>query len=110
LIASGTIVALKRGNGGRNMKTLETKNAVITGGSEGIGYAIATAFARQGANLLLVARNQEKLGRARAELSALGSRVETLPWICLQQMRSPTSLRKFVVSSRRSMCWSTMPQ
>jgi NAD(P)-dependent dehydrogenase (short-subunit alcohol dehydrogenase family) len=60
------------------MKVLEHKKAVITGGSDGIGFAIAKAFARNGADILLVARNQEKLEKAVSELSALGTNVKTL--------------------------------
>ncbi|MCX7711949.1 MAG: SDR family oxidoreductase [Clostridia bacterium] len=60
------------------MKVLEGKRAVITGGSDGIGYAIAKAFAENGADLLLIARNQEKLENAARDLSAYESKVEVL--------------------------------
>lgn len=42
-------------------KTLKGKNVVITGASKGIGKAIATAFAAEGANLYLCARNEVQL-------------------------------------------------
>jgi short-subunit dehydrogenase len=42
-------------------KTLQGKNVVITGASKGIGKAIATAFAAEGANLFLCARNEVQL-------------------------------------------------
>ncbi|MFA8300739.1 MAG: SDR family NAD(P)-dependent oxidoreductase [Hyphomicrobiales bacterium] len=61
------------------MKTLENKNAVITGGSDGIGYAIAKAFAENGANILLIARNTEKLEKAKQELEHYGSNIHILP-------------------------------
>lgn len=41
--------------------TFENKVIIITGGSEGCGAATARLFAEASANLLLVARNQEKL-------------------------------------------------
>ena len=42
---------------------------VITGGTEGIGRALAEEFARDGHNLVLVARDGAKLARTAAELS-----------------------------------------
>ncbi len=44
------------------------KNVYITGGSSGIGLELARQFARRGANLLLIARNEEKLKRAVEEV------------------------------------------
>ncbi len=43
------------------MTLLKGKTALITGGSDGIGYAIAEAFASQGAGLVLIGRDSEKL-------------------------------------------------
>lgn len=50
------------------MNQLSGRRVVITGSSDGIGFGIATAFARNGANLWLVARNQDKLMKARETL------------------------------------------
>jgi NAD(P)-dependent dehydrogenase (short-subunit alcohol dehydrogenase family) len=47
---------------------LQGKLALITGGSEGIGLAIGEAFAREGAELCIVGRNQHRLARAREHL------------------------------------------
>jgi uncharacterized protein len=42
---------------------------VITGGTEGIGRALAELFAKDGNNLLIVARDEAKLARTAAELT-----------------------------------------
>ena len=57
------------------------KNAVvlITGGSRGLGLALARVFAQEGAHLALLARDADELERAAAELRAHGTRVLTLP-------------------------------
>jgi short-subunit dehydrogenase len=47
------------------------KTVIITGGSEGVGAATARAFARAGANLLLVARTKKKLEVLAEELRAM---------------------------------------
>ena len=46
------------------------EKVLITGGSEGIGFALAQAYARQGASLFLVARDMAKLQKAQQEMKA----------------------------------------
>lgn len=68
------------------MSFLKGKTAIITGGgrsvlSDGrcgsIGYGIATAYAKEGANLVLTGRNLQKLEEAKEELERLyGVKVE----------------------------------
>jgi len=60
------------------MKVLEQKNAVITGGSDGIGLGIAKCFAQNGANIVIVASNLEKLQTAKAELEQYGTKIHTI--------------------------------
>ena len=49
-----------------------TKTAVITGAGSGIGYAVAEAFVREGTNVVLNGRNEDKLARAAAQLGQPG--------------------------------------
>jgi 3-oxoacyl-[acyl-carrier protein] reductase len=51
---------------------LQGKNAAITGSSQGIGYAIATALAKEGCNLALSARGEERLSKAVRDMQAHG--------------------------------------
>src|SRR5215203_6468861 len=48
--------------------SLEGKNAIICGSSQGIGYAIAEELALMGANCILLARNEENLRIAASQL------------------------------------------
>jgi len=47
---------------------LHNKRALVTGGSDGIGLAIAEAFSREGADVLIVSRDTGKLEAARQTL------------------------------------------
>jgi NAD(P)-dependent dehydrogenase (short-subunit alcohol dehydrogenase family) len=55
------------------MEILKGKTAVITGSSRGLGLGIASAFAAEGANIVLSARNQTTLERSVIQLKNLGS-------------------------------------
>ena len=55
---------------------LKDKISIITGGSRGIGRAIATAFAREGSSLVLVSRTKSELEATRQELANFASKVE----------------------------------
>ena len=50
------------------MTQLKSKTAVVTGASQGIGKAIATALAQDGANTILAARSIDKLESVRKEI------------------------------------------
>jgi NAD(P)-dependent dehydrogenase (short-subunit alcohol dehydrogenase family) len=54
------------------MKLLEDRAALVTGASRGLGLAVATALAVDGARVLLVARSEERLARAAASVREHG--------------------------------------
>jgi 3-oxoacyl-[acyl-carrier protein] reductase len=59
--------------------SLSGKNALITGASSGIGKATARAFAREGVNLALLARNEDNLRKVSDEIGASGIRTLVIP-------------------------------
>ena len=59
--------------------SLEGRTAVVTGGSSGIGRAIAAALAGAGARTVLVARDAERLEVAAAEMRVDGGDVAVVP-------------------------------
>ena len=65
--------------------SLAGKVALVTGGSRGIGRAIAQALGEAGARVALTARTQEAADASAAELRALGSTLLARAW------KSPTS-------------------
>ena len=48
------------------------KTALVTGGSSGLGLALAQNLGKQGYNVVVLARNQEKINKAVESLTAMG--------------------------------------
>lgn len=62
---------------------LQDKAALVTGGTKGIGAATAIAFAKAGANVAIVGRNNDAdATAARKEIEALGCRCELIVADC----------------------------
>jgi gluconate 5-dehydrogenase len=57
---------------------LDGRRACVTGGSRGLGLAMARGLAEAGAELVLIGRDTDSLEAARAELSVLGRAVAVL--------------------------------
>ena len=55
------------------------KTALVTGGGRGIGKAIAMAFARCGANVIIASRKLENLTPTKAEIEATGAACLAVP-------------------------------
>ncbi|KIC02885.1 3-ketoacyl-ACP reductase [Flavobacterium sp. AJR] len=54
------------------MSNLKNKNALITGAGKGIGKAVAIALAKEGVNVILLARTQADIDQVATEINALG--------------------------------------
>ena len=58
--------------------TLAGKRLFVTGGNSGIGLATALRFAREGADIAILARRSDRNEQAKAEVEALGARCMTI--------------------------------
>ena len=70
---------------------LDGKSAVVTGGSKGIGLAIATQFAASGAEVALIARGEQALREAEKTIGAR-SRTRLLAVSC--DVRDPDDIKR----------------
>ncbi len=68
---------------------LAGKVAVITGGSSGIGYAIAKAFVKEGCSVVITGRNEEKVKAAAHKLST-DHNAKVIAGVC--DVREPYSI------------------
>jgi gluconate 5-dehydrogenase len=59
----------------KSLFDLTGRTALVTGSSQGIGFALARGLAQAGASIVLNGRDKAKLARATAELSDTGARV-----------------------------------
>lgn len=58
---------------------LEGKNAIVTGSTRGIGLGIARAFVREGATVVVNARNAEECRKVAAAIGQSGGRAIAIP-------------------------------
>lgn len=93
-IVQGTVVALKAKNyvpidHSQNDGLLKDKVALITGGSGGIGFAIAQAFTKAGCKIIIAGTNENKLMKMLSNLNGGGKS-------CIINLSSYTSINEGV--------------
>src|SRR5918996_5436409 len=86
---------------------LKGKSAVVTGGSKGLGWAIAEEFVREGASVAICARQESEVTAAAAELRSGGTTVYSQACDVTDSDRWPTSWRGRRTHWGASTSWST---
>ena len=71
-----------------NTAQFQGRHVFVAGGSSGINFGIAQAFARAGARLTVISRSADKVDAAAAALQALGAQAQGLP----ADVRQPEAL------------------
>ena len=61
------------------MKPLQDRTAIITGGGRGIGKAIAHAYSKAGANVVLIGRTPQPIEEVAGEITAAGGSALAIP-------------------------------
>ncbi len=86
------LVALGFARARTRRMNMKDRVVLVTGGSRGLGLEIARAFGREGARLVITARDESELERAREQLSKENVDVRAIP--C--DVSSPESVRALV--------------
>ena len=72
---------------------LQNKRAIVCGSTQGIGKAVAMELAHLGANVTLIARNEQSLKQTKSELADNGSQLHS--YLCVD-FSNPTQLKELV--------------
>ena len=74
---------------------LKGRKAVVTGGSKGLGRAIAEELVREGADVSICSRNSNEIEQARKELDQLGTKVHA----AVADVTDPEQVDRFIAES-----------
>ena len=80
---------------------LSGRTALITGSSQGIGYALAGGLAAAGAQIVLNGRDGAKLGAAADRLKEMGASIDQSPFDATDHDAARTAIDGFSLSSRQ---------
>ncbi|HEY2579613.1 MAG TPA: SDR family oxidoreductase [Streptosporangiaceae bacterium] len=78
---------------------LSGRRAIVTGGTKGLGKAIAAELLAEGADVVICSRNEADLGDVAAELAALGGSLTALP--C--DVTDPGQVESFVAAAAAAL-------
>jgi short-subunit dehydrogenase len=81
------------------LRKLKGKVVLVTGGSRGLGLAIARELALSGARLALTSRHLDELERARARLLANGCATPADVWVYACDLTVPSAVREMMAAA-----------
>lgn len=73
---------------------VKDKSVIVTGASQGLGRAVATAFAKEGAKVFISSRNEEKLQQAVKEIRQLDEHISIDYAVC--DMKNEEQIKSMV--------------
>ena len=82
---------------------LKSKNVLVTGGSKGIGLAIAELFAAEGANVAICARNADDVAKVVKALAGKGVK----SWGKAVDVADPVALKQWIEGAAAELAAST---
>ena len=87
------------------VRELKGKVVLITGGSRGLGFAIALELASLGARLVLTSRNHDELEAAKTRLVATGRIAPRTVWVQASDVSVPSQIQEVVTAIGHPDFW-----